>query len=62
MEKLTPQEDKVMELMVKGLSNAEIASMLSVSINTVKTHVSRVLRKKGVKNRIQLISNQLKNK
>lgn len=62
MEKLTPQEDKVMELMVKGLSNAEISSMLSVSINTVKTHVSRVLRKKGVKNRIQLISNQLKNK
>lgn len=62
MEKLTPQEDKVKELMVKGLSNAEIASMLSVSINTVKTHVSRVLRKKGVKNRIQLISNQLKNK
>lgn len=62
MEKLTPKEDKVQELIIKGLSNAEIASTLSVSINTIKTHVSRILRKNGVKSRVQLISNQLKNK
>lgn len=60
METLTPQEKNVMDLMMKGLSNAEIASSLSVSINTVKTHVSRVLKKNNVKSRIQLISNQLK--
>lgn len=62
METLTAKEKRVMELINMGFTNAEIASELSVSINTVKTHVSRVLRKNDVKTRIQLISNQLKNK
>lgn len=60
MEKLTTKEVEVMGLIIEGLSNAQIASSLSVSINTTKTHVSNILRKKNAKSRAQLISNQLK--
>jgi DNA-binding NarL/FixJ family response regulator len=58
--KLTKKETIVSIKILEGKSNAEIADELFISVNTVKTHVANVLKKKKVKNRIQLITNQEK--
>lgn len=52
---LTNREQIVLELMSEGLSNAEIAAHLSISIHTVKTHVSNIFAKMDVKRRTQAI-------
>jgi DNA-binding NarL/FixJ family response regulator len=52
---LTDRELQVLRLMAKGMSNAEIASDLIVSDNTIKTHVARVLMKLGVRDRVQAV-------
>ena len=57
---LTPAEKRVFTLVLEGLSNQEIAEKLNVSVNTVKTHVARILKKNGVKNRRELILKTLK--
>jgi LuxR family maltose regulon positive regulatory protein len=51
IEPLSQQELRVLRLLVAGMSNAEIASELVVSNNTVKTHVKSIYRKLGVKSR-----------
>lgn len=50
---LTFREREVLALLALGLSNSEIAAELYVSTDTVKTHVRRVFRKLGVRNRTQ---------
>jgi DNA-binding NarL/FixJ family response regulator len=53
---LTPREAEVAELLQSGRSNAEIASTLHVSVETVRTHARRIYRKLGVKTRRELRS------
>jgi DNA-binding NarL/FixJ family response regulator len=50
---LSKSEQKVLNLLVEGQSNIEIASTLYLSPNTIKTHVRDIFNKLGVENRVQ---------
>ena len=52
---LTPRELEVLRLLATGLSNGEIADELIVGETTIKTHVTRILMKLGVRNRVQAV-------
>ena len=55
LERLTPRERQVLEAVAEGLSDKEIALKLSVSHETVRTHMVNILGKLGVDSRLQAL-------
>lgn len=61
LDPLTAREQEVLQLILSGKSNREIAETLYISENTVKTHIRNIFSKYDVSSRVELISTLLKN-
>jgi DNA-binding NarL/FixJ family response regulator len=53
--KLTPRQVEIVEHLAQGRTGREIATLLSISRETVKSHIAKACSKTGAENRIQLI-------
>jgi NarL family two-component system response regulator LiaR len=62
IDKLTPREQEVLRFMVGGLNNSEIAERLVVSLSTVKYHISNILAKFCVDNRVAAVTMAIQKK
>jgi LuxR family maltose regulon positive regulatory protein len=56
IENLTPRETEILHLLAEGLSYAQISEALTITKNTLKTHIKRIYSKLNVRNRVQAIS------
>lgn len=54
IEPLTEREEEVLVTVARGRTNAEIATELSISLSTVKTHLASLMHKLGARNRVEL--------
>ena len=52
---LTQREQEVLDLLMQGKSNREIAAILAITHHTVKAHISAILKKTGTKTRVEAI-------
>lgn len=53
--RLTRREREVLQLLMGGMTNREIAERLCISVSTVKAHMTSLLWKRGAKNRLELV-------
>ena len=51
---LTPREEEVLVAVARGMTNAEIADALHISLSTVKSHLAALMAKLGVRNRVEI--------
>ena len=58
---ITPREFEIIKLVSKGYSNKKISELLSISISTTKAHISSILYKLSLQNRIEIILFSIKN-
>ncbi len=59
-ELLSPREREVLQLLAEGLSNQEIAGQLNISVKTVETHRSKIMKKLGVDNKTEMVKYALR--
>jgi DNA-binding NarL/FixJ family response regulator len=52
---LTPRQREIIELLVLGMQNKQIARRLGIGVETVKTHISRILDRLGVSSRTEAV-------
>jgi len=52
--RLTPRESEIVRYVAIGMRNAEVAARLSLSESTVKTHLTNIFQKLGIRDRIEL--------
>lgn len=52
--RLTERELEVLQYVIRGLTNREIADILMITHHTVKAHVASIIKKMGVRNRVEI--------
>jgi DNA-binding NarL/FixJ family response regulator len=61
LRRLTPRETQILQLLAEGKSNKEVAGILDISVKTVETHRTNIMRKLGVHSVVELVRYAIKN-